>query len=134
MEHLDLTNIGAWLKMVTKNEACNRYHKMIRECPDENIIKKYDEEQYQNSPEEDLVYKEKQLENRMLGQDVLEKLYEVNPNWHNAITLAYCMDVPQANIAQEMGISLNALQALLFRARRWVEKNYGYRYESLSRE
>ena len=47
-----------------------------------------------------------------------------NERWYEAMTMVYCLGRKQKDVADAMGISLDVLTALLYRARKWVKKNY----------
>ena len=47
------------------------------------------------------------------------------------MVLAYIYEVPQEDIAVKMGMELNALYQMLYRARKWIMKNYREEFEEL---
>lgn len=47
------------------------------------------------------------------------------------MVLAYIYEVPQEDIAVKMRIELNALYQMLYRARKWITKNYREEFEKL---
>ena len=58
------------------------------------------------------------------GWTILDALYEENENWYEAITMAYCLERKQKDVAESMGISIQALTGVLYRARKWVKIHY----------
>ena len=48
-----------------------------------------------------------------------------------AVTLVYYADMPQKEVAKRMGITLNALEGILKRARKWMIKRYKDQYDRL---
>ena len=61
---------------------------------------------------------------RELGIDIFQELYQKNARWYKAVTLVYYADMPQKEVAKRMGITLNALEGILKRARKWMIKRY----------
>lgn len=59
---------------------------------------------------------------------------EKNERWYDAIVLVYYMEMPQAKVAELMGIRLEVLHSLLHRAKKWIKKKYGTEYEEMNRE
>ena len=125
----DNTHVRAWLLTVAVNEAKNYKKKQGRE------ILKEDMSCYSlncNSAEEDFFCRYKVNERERLGWIILRTLKELNTLWYEAILLVYILKIPQKIIAQNLGISERALHSRLFRARRWIKKNYKEIYDNLS--
>ena len=59
-----------------------------------------------------------------LGIDIFRELYQKNARWYKAVTLVYYADMPQKEVAKRMGITLNALEGILKRARKWMMFEY----------
>lgn len=57
------------------------------------------------------------------GWTILDALYEENENWYEAITMVYCLEKTK-DVAESMGISIQALTGVLYRARKWVKIHY----------
>ena len=68
---------------------------------------------------------------RELGIDIFQELYQKNARWYKAVTLVYYADMPQKEVAKRMGITLNALEGILKRARKWMIKRYKDQYDRL---
>ena len=66
-----------------------------------------------------------------LGIDIFRELYQKNARWYKAVTLVYYADMPQKEVAKRMGITLNALEGILKRARKWMIKRYKDQYDRL---
>ena len=47
-----------------------------------------------------------------------------NEDWYTAINLLYCLGKPHEVVADEMGISRDALYSLVYRAKKWRHKKY----------
>ena len=64
---------------------------------------------------------------------VLEAVHARNKNWYNALILAYAMKKPQYQVAEEMGITLDALTSMLQRAKKWIRKHYKEEFDHITR-
>lgn len=125
-DKVDEEYMEAWLVTTTKNTAINYMKKRAREYPHEDI------ELYSNlhlkehiESAEDSVFKDILLkEKKKHSWTILDALYVENERWYEAMTMVYCLGRKQKDVADAMGISLDVLTALLYRARKWVKKNY----------
>lgn len=115
--------LSAWLITVTKNEALNCISKCSREVPEEEINQLLDSNLWENGVEEKVVAHYEKEERIATGRSILDNLYSFNPRWYEAVTLVYCMEKKQADVAEKMGISLSVLHSMLYRARKWLKKN-----------
>lgn len=62
---------------------------------------------------------------------MLEELYRHNSKWYDAVVRAYALEIPQKQIAEEMGIRLEAFQSMLFRAKKWIKTKYEADYREM---
>ena len=83
------------------------------------------------STEENVFIKTKEEKHTLLRKEIFTQLYQKNPRWWQAVVLAYIYEVPQEDIAVKMRIELNALYQMLYRARKWITKNYREEFEKL---
>lgn len=83
------------------------------------------------SVEEAYFIGEEKRQKKELSASILERLKEENEQWYVAMNLIYCLGKPHDVVADELGISKDALYSLVYRARRWVYKNYNQRYEDI---
>ena len=113
-----------WMIVTAKNEALNYLKRAEKELPDENIV--YDAGKSEFAPGADeTVFERIEAETRIReGRTLLDKLYEVNERWYEAVTLVYCDGRKQQEAADMMGISIEVLHGVLYRARKWVRENY----------
>lgn len=114
--------LSAWLLAVTKNEALNVITKYNREVPDEQIELTMDLNIWDEGAEEKVMKDYEKKVCIMVGRTILDELYSLNPRWYEAVTLVYCMEKKQADVAEMMGISLTVLHSVLYRARKWLRK------------
>lgn len=66
---------------------------------------------------------------RNLSNDILTRLYHKNKRWHELVMMAYYFDIPQEEIAERMGVSVDVIYSRLYRAKQWIRKNYNEEYE-----
>ena len=93
--------------------------KRARECPkaDIELFSDLYSKEYAESAEEHVFHKILQKEKVGYGWTILDALYE-------AITMVYCLERKQKDVAESMGISIQALTGVLYRARKWVKIHY----------
>ena len=123
---VDEEYMAAWLVTTTKNTAINYMKKQARECPkaDIELFSDLHLKEYAESAEEHVFHKILQKEKVGYGWTILDALYEENENWYEAITMVYCLERKQKDVAESMGISIQALTGVLYRARKWVKIHY----------
>lgn len=66
-----------------------------------------------------------------LADEIYLRLFEENKRWYDAIMAVYLLEKPQKEVAREMGISLEVLHSMLYRAKKWIRKNYEKKYRYL---
>ena len=129
-----IEKIHAWLYTVTKNSALN--YKKKYGC----LVSIDDEESglentlSTESTEEGYIEREHKTEKENLNDRILSGLMEKNQRWHDAVLLAYYMDIPQERVAEIMGVKIGVLHSILHRAKVWIRKTYGVEYEEMSRK
>ena len=62
---------------------------------------------------------------------ILDALYEKNRRWYDAVTLVYCMERPQKEVAECMGVNLDTLHSMLYRARNWIKEYCREEYDHI---
>ena len=126
LDTVDEEYMAAWLVTTTKNTAINYMKKQARECPkaDIELFSELHLKEYAESAEEHVFHKILQKEKVGYGWTILDALYEENENWYEAITMVYCLERKQKDVAESMGISIQALTGVLYRARKWVKIHY----------
>lgn len=125
-EHFDTYTeeyLVPWLIVAAKNEACSYLRRVLREVPDEEVDMKLLRHQLSPGAEE-TVFDRIDVEERICRSDyILDRLYETNERWYEAVMLVYCRGMKQADAADRMGISLEVLHSVLYRARKWVREH-----------
>ena len=126
-EHFDTFEeeyLVPWMVVTAKNEARNYLKKAEREVPNEHIEYILGELEYVSSAEETVF--EKMEAERIIREKktLLDKLYEVNRRWYEALTFVYVDGKKQQEVADLLGIDIEVLHSVLYRARKWVRENY----------
>ena len=118
--------LTAWLVTTTKNLARNYMKKSSREVLDADIVltSYLHTENMVESTEDAVIKKFLQEEDVRQGRFILDALYKKNERWYEAVTMVYCMEKKQADVAKEMGISIEVLHSVLYRAKKWIFKKY----------
>lgn len=129
MEHVNLDALRAWLIVTTRNLALNHKRDGRREILSMDIC----EERQIESSEDEFEKRFIQKEYRELAGNIFEELYRVNERWYEAVTLTYCLEKPQREVAEIMGVSLEVLHSILYRAKKWIRKNYVNEFDHLNK-
>ncbi len=135
MENVKRGAARSWLLLTTKNLALNLKRDRDREC----LMEEFDGEfevrlsKSVENPEEFYVRKMKNQQFAELEKGIFEALYEKNPRWYEAITITYVLEKPQNEVAENMEVTLEVLQAILYRAKKWIRKNYAEEYAHLNK-
>lgn len=120
-----------WLLRVAKHKALNWQARMDNERKKIEILEEQDRENVGEDLEKCFLKSERDEDMRNLSREIFTELQKENENWYEAIIHVYYMGKPQREVAKEMGVSIEVLHATLYRARRWIKKKYGKRYEAL---
>ena len=135
MDNVEKEAAMAWLLLTTKYMALNLKRDRKREFLVEEMEGEAEitlSESVEN-PEEFFVKKMKQQQFIEFRKGIFDALYRKNPRWYEAITITYVLDKPQKEVAEKMGVTLEVLQAVLYRARRWMRENYAEEYAHLDK-
>ncbi len=81
--------------------------------------------------EEAYVAKEDKERKECLCHSIVGRLREEHPTWCEALIEVYYRERPQAQVAEELGITLEVLHSRLYRARQWIRKNYQTEYDNI---
>lgn len=130
-DSLNHSNIKSWLYTTAKNYALNYKKKANREILSDEIIEKVYTQEIAGSAEDEFMEELKNLDCSELHVRIFAALFEKNPRWYEAITLVYYLEVPQAKVAEELGIRLEVLHSTLHRAKSWIKKTFGVEYDEL---
>lgn len=123
-EKLDSEYLTGWLMLTAEHKAKTYMRKYKKEYTDENIELTMDLHVSGESVEEIVLEKERNRECAMLGREIFDGLYKVNPRWYEIISMVSCLDKSRQDMADELGVSLGVFQSVLCRARKWINKNF----------
>lgn len=124
------TNVKSWLLTVTKHQALNIRTKRERETLEEDMALIRDVWEWAEDPGDIILTKERKEDLAEFCDTILQKLYDENTRWYEAIVSVYCLEMPQKEVAAEMNMSVDSLQSMLYRARNWIKKNFMEEYET----
>ena len=133
MGHINLEAARGWLILTTKYMALNRNRDLEREYLVDEFIGSEEEDpaEIAENPEDIFLRKIKERQYMRLKEEIFEALYAKSPRWYDAVTITYVLEKPQKEVAEKMGVTLEVLQAVLYRARRWMRENYAEEYAHL---
>lgn len=133
MGHINLEAARGWLILTTKYMALNRNRDLEREYLVDEFIgsEEADPAEIAENPEDIFLRKIKERQYMRLKEEIFEALYAKSPRWYDAVTITYVLEKPQKEVAEKMGVTLEVLQVVLYRARRWMRENYAEEYAHL---
>lgn len=123
-----------WMLMTAKCRALNYLRDNGRLVPMEALSVEDDKhpvEFLEESSEDTILDKIKNERYHELGICIFQELNEKNRRWYDAVTMTYYLRIPQKEVAEEMDITLYALEGMLKRARKWMVKRYKAQYDHL---
>ena len=118
-----------WLKATAKHAAINYRRDLDREVLQEEVVCDSGTE---IQLEDEFIEKLCRNEYQELAEVVFSELQRVNPRWYEAITTTYLLEKPQKEVAEKMGVKLEVLHSMLYRAKQWIKKNYEEQFDHLS--
>lgn len=77
------------------------------------------------------IEKEESIEKKLFCDSIMDHVRQHNEEWYDVLNKVYCLDIPQEEVAEELGISRDALYSKLRRARDWVRKHYEKEYDDI---
>ena len=123
-----------WMLMTARCRALNYLRDNGRLVPMELLSvedDKYPIEFLEESSEDTTLEKIRNERYQELEARIFHELNEKNRRWYDAVTMTYYLGIPQKEVAEEMGITLYALEGMLKRARKWLVKKYKAQYDHL---
>ena len=126
-EHFDTYEedyLPQWLIVTARNEAKNYLKKSSREYLDDDIALTSDLLQEYPGIEETFFEELEEEEKILQRKYMMDELYKVNERWYEAMTLVYVDGRKQQDVAEILGVSIEVLHGVLYRARKWVRENY----------
>lgn len=130
MENINMDAVSGYLINAAKHTAMNHRRDRSREVLREEIF--YDQGNA-DSAETEFLHKLRDKEYVELAESIFAELYHVNERWYDAITITYHLEKPQKEVAEIMGVSLEVLHSMLYRAKKWIRKNYEEEFDHLNK-
>lgn len=129
MEHVNMSAVRSWLITTAKYTALNYNRDSLHEIPaEESVVGN----EYVESLEDSYIKKLREKEYRELAGSIFSELYRVNERWYDAVTITYFLEKPQKEVAEIMGIQLEVLHSILYRAKQWIRKHYAEEFACLN--
>lgn len=131
MDNVNTDSVRAYLIRSARNLAYNwlRDTKKLTkgECLD--VIPEDDVPRY--STEEDYLRDEHEQEISKFVSVIMERLKETNESWYEIVNLIYCLEKPHDLVAEELGMSKEVLYNKLYRAKKWIRKEFEKEYKKI---
>lgn len=127
--------VVSWMLTTAKHIAINYRRGLGREVLKEELL--YGEDGAFASDfnlEDDFIKKLYEEEYRELAENIFADLYHLNTRWYDAVTTTYFLEKPQKEVADIMGVKLEVLHSMLYRAKKWIKKNYEEQFCHLREE
>lgn len=130
-ENINFDAASGWLITTARRMALNYKRDNDREIPVEEFYEGVSETLAGDDLEDEFLKVLHDEGCRELLDKILDEMFRKNERWYEAVTITYGLEKPQKEVAEAMGVSLEVLHAMLYRARQWIKKNYGKEYERL---
>ena len=133
LDRIDLENITPYAFRTARNMSYNWANKFKR--LQDGQIEDVADEYIKILSVEDTYIRQFEIEMaREFSDSVLTHLYAKNRDWYEVIMMAYYFEMPQGEIAEELGVDRYAVSSKLYRAKKWIRKNYQEEYEQYRRK
>lgn len=130
MEHINMEAVTNYLLSAAKHMALNHN----RDRKKEILVEDIDEEAMLTEDiEDEFMEKLYRRDCQDLVEEIFAELYRINERWYDAVTITYLLEKPQKEVAEIMGVSLEVLHSMLYRARKWIRKNFEEEYDHLNK-
>lgn len=134
--HIDdvgIESVHAYLVRMARN-LCFDYLKLQKREELQDSLESLEEEMEPVISVEEAILRREELRQEIeLGRDIMEHIRKENEQWYIALNLLFCLDKPHDVVADEMGISRDALYSLVYRARKWIRKKYMKKYNDITK-
>lgn len=131
-ENVNINAINAWLITAAKNMVRNHKRDCWHEVPNGDFFDDGGMDILTDSAEEDIMTILHDREYHGFIEKIFGNLYRMNERWYDAITITYLLGKPQKEVAENMGVSLEVLHSMLYRAKKWIQRKYREEYDNLS--
>ncbi len=131
-ENVNVEAISAWLITTARNMVWNYKRDVWHEVPGGDFFEEGSTTLLADSAEDEFMMILRDRRYHRFVEDIFSELYGMNERWYYAITITYLLEKPQKEVAEELGISLEILHSMLYRAKQWIRKKYREEYDRLS--
>lgn len=131
-ENINIEAVNAWLITAARNMVRNHKRDCWHEVPKGDIFEDGNKDLLVESTEEDIMTILHDREYHGFVEKIFRDLYQMNERWYDAITITYLLEKPQKEVAENMGVSLEVLHSMLYRAKKWIQRKYREEYDRLS--
>lgn len=131
-ENVNLEAVNAWLTTAARNMVRNHKRDCWHEIPNGDIFEEGTIDLFAESTEEDIMTILHDREYHGFVEKIFNDLYQINERWYDAITITYLLEKPQKEVAENMGVSLEVLHSMLYRAKKWIQRKYREEYDRLN--
>lgn len=127
-----VTNVRSWLATTARNVAVNHvkhisYERLLwaKETMEDYLG-------YEEDPEEQFFGTLREKDEIECACRILAALKTKKRKWYNLAVYAYCNEMPRQEIADRMGMSLNAVMSTLTRIKDWIRKKYKDEFDHIN--
>ena len=132
-DKLDLERLRGYAFRSARNRSYN-WHRKFKRLSDGQIEDVADECAKLVSVEDTCIREEEMRLARELSESLLTSLHAKNPDWYELVIMAYYFEMPQAQIAEHLGVDRYAVSSKLYRAKKWIRENFQEDYEKYLRD
>lgn len=133
MENINMEAINSWLSVTAKHMALNYKRECSREILKEDVYEDCEDVMYTESSEDEFLNRLRAKEQEELVDSIFADLYRTNERWYDAIMITYLLEKPQKEVAEIMGVTLDVLHSMLYRAKKWIRKRYEEQFDHLDK-
>ena len=130
-ENINLESVRSYLFRSARNYSYNWHRDTKHEREGECIENLAEGALRLRSMESRYVKKENERERKQFVHSVMDCMRQEHESWYNILTLIYYHQKSHEEAAEELGITLQILYSKLYRAKKWIKKNYGSEYKRL---
>lgn len=127
-----VTNVRSWLATTARNVAVNHvkhisYERLLwaKETMEDYLG-------YEEDPEEQFFGTLREKDEIECACRILAALKTKKRKWYNLAVYAYCNEMPRQEIADRMGMSLDAVMSTLTKIKDWIRKNYKDEFDHIN--
>ncbi len=121
-----------WLVTTTRNIAANH----VKHVSHERLLWAEEEMEdylgHEEDPEDKFFGTLREKDKIECACRILAALKEKKQKWYDIAVYAYCNEMPRQQIADRMGMSLDAVMSTLTRIKDWIRKNYKDEFDHIN--